>query len=265
MVLVVCSCHFNTRKDESKLNTSTAEVNIKKSESSKISDKNHPPQQIESTLRKTKKTNKSIYILDSLKLSLDLLIDTASKYNPNLPVIHPAELSDDLTTVFFLDDSTLLISFFIDRDYEEMRFTKWSLKNNSSLKYQGRLVPDFMTKYSYVTILEQIKVNERKILIGETSGEEGGGFWQTLQVSELNERDSLIKMGQYETGYADGDNIMSLEYQIKGNDILIFEKTDSINYIEDSLVLIPLVKEQVKTIKLEGIRPLNKVDIYDGR
>ena len=253
LVLTAYSCQFSTKKNKTYTNTPTVKDDSSQSDSNRASDEKLLAKQMKSIEHKRQQTNKSIYIFDSLKLNLDLLIDTVRKYNPELPIIHPIELSDDLPSVFPLDDSTLLITFFIDNDFEITRLTKWKLTKDSTLKYQGRLKPDFYTKYAFIRILEKISVNRRTILIGETSGGEGGTIWQKLWVSYLNNKDSLIELGSYITGYDDGENRMSLEYKINGNNILIFEKTDSTIYSQDSMIIIPLSKKKVKVIKLRKL------------
>ncbi len=237
------SCQFSTKQNESNSTSSSVEVNLKENDE-------RPIKQPNTIVDKRQKISKSIFILDSIKLDLDVLIDTVSKYNPNLPVIHPSELSKNLNTVFQLNDSILLIPFFIDIDFELTRFTKWKLMNESTLEYQGILKPDFMTKYAYTTIFEQVSINQNTILIGETSGGEGGENWQNLWISQLDIKDSLIEVGQYETGYEGEEYMKTLEYQVKDKEVLIYEKTDSTNYTADSLLIISINKKLVKTIEL---------------
>lgn len=246
--LLIYSCQFNTNQNESNSSSSSNGVNLKNNELNK--EEGSRIEQPNKIVEEKQKISKSIYIIDSIKLELDFLIDTVSKYNPNMPVIYPAEISENLKTVFQLNDSMLLISFFIDSDFEVTRFIKWKLTKDSILKYQGRLKPDFMTKYAYATILEQISINQNTILIGEISGGEGGENWQSLWVSQLTSKDSLIEIGQYKTEYESDVYMRSLEYEVKGNDVLIYEKTDSTNYTTGSLVIIPISKKLVKAIKL---------------
>jgi hypothetical protein len=60
----------------------------------------------------------------------------------------------------------------------------------------------------------------------------------------------MLKTEHYETGYNDGENGKSIDFEFEGKVLSIFLKIDLLIYKEDSVISQPVSRELIKSIEL---------------
>jgi hypothetical protein len=204
---------------------------------------------------------KSFFILDTVyyqysegdgeQISFNRIIGTSQKMDLRSKTMFPSIRDGQLDGIYDLNDSMKLIPFHLDEDMESTIYTKWQPISEDSIKYVGYLNHLFITKYSRVSIINCIPTDDDYILIGENSGGEGGDLWTSIWLMRFDGDQSLHRIVEHETGASEGDILMPGYYtEIKDEEIIIFERMDSIIERNDTLIRVPSSQVEINRIKI---------------
>jgi len=125
---------------------------------------------------------------------------------------------------FVLNDSTIIIPFFIDREQEKLLFTRWRKNGKDLWTYLGPIEPVMESKYAYHWITGQHRTEESFYLIGESRFGEGGdighGVWLSLYDSQNH---SLKIVDRFQAKYVEGEEVpVMIEWKIEEPVLKVF-------------------------------------------
>ncbi|KAA3641392.1 MAG: hypothetical protein DWQ02_00610 [Bacteroidetes bacterium] len=198
-----------------------------------------------------------LFVADTLVKNYDQIIGASKTWKDQWAMMFPAKADGLLRGAFVLNDSTHIIPFFIDRYQHRQIFTKWKVGPNYRYSYQGRLKPVFNSQYCFQTILQKIPIDNRTYFVGMTEGKKGQNYWQIIWTAKYNGLDDFHKTDRFGIDYSKGQNRRTLDYKIKGNELSIFLKVDS---LADQQV-IPLNETLVRTVDLNEGELLQELSV----
>lgn len=198
-----------------------------------------------------------LFVSDTIFENYDQIIGISKTWNDQWAMMFPAKTDGLLRGAFVLDDSTHIIPFFIDRYQHRQIFTKWKVGPNYRYSYQGRLKPVFNSQYCFQTILHKIPIDDRTYFIGKTEGKNRDNFWQIIWTAKFNGEDDFHKTDRFGIDYSRGQNRRTLDYKLRGNELSIVLKVDSLVNQQ----AIPLSETVVKKVDLDEGRFLKELSV----